>query len=54
MGVRYVDDDYGTFISSSNASDRQILVKGNFYPMDKEGIIVDRYISDEEWENVID
>ena len=54
MEVRYVDNDYNTFISSRNASDRQIMVKGNFFPMDKEGIKVDRYISDEEWENNID
>jgi hypothetical protein len=54
MDVRYVDNDYNTFISSRNASDRQIMVKGKFFPMDKEGIKVDRYISDEEWENDID
>lgn len=54
MDVRYVDNDYNTFISSRNASDRLIMVHGKFFPMDKEGIIVDRYISDEEWENVID
>ena len=55
MEVRYVDDNnYNTFISSRNASDRQIMVKGKFSPMDKEGIKVDGYISDETWENDID
>lgn len=54
MDVRYLDDDYNTFVSSSNARERMILVKVSFYPIDKEGIKVDGYISDEKWENDID
>jgi len=53
MEVGYVGD-YDYFVSSRHTSDRQIMVKGTFFPMGKEGIKVDRYISDEEWENDID
>ena len=42
------------YISMNNAKERMIMVNTIFYPIDKKGIKIDGYVSDEEWENDVD
>lgn len=51
MDIGYVGDKY---VTTTEARKRMIMVKTTFFPIDKEGIKVDGYISDEKWENDID
>ena len=51
MDIGYVGDNY---VTTSESRKRMIMVKTTFFPIDKEGIKVDGYISDEKWENDID
>jgi len=51
MDIGYVGDKY---VTTTEARERMIMVKTTFFPINKEGIKVDGYISDEQWENEID
>ena len=46
-------NDY-VYIYSRQSDPRQIMVKANYFPIDKEGIKVDGYVSEKDWVDNID